>query len=236
MQTTTEQEQLPITWRLNPCVAAEPLLADLLSQNAERGQRAHEVLVGTTLGQLARLGPAQWRSLAGLSLLESKRVHAAFALGRLVETERLPERPSLRRAKDVHAFMCPFLRGLRRECFAALLLDVQNRLLAMHEVSRGTLTSSLVHPREVFAPAIAERAAAVVVVHNHPSGDPEPSQADREVTRRLIRAGKLLGIPLIDHVICGHAQWRSLREVMDFDDGPEIEGPEVEVVQGIGTN
>ena len=161
---------------------------------------------------------AEWKQNAHLSELEAQRVCAAFAIGRAVERSEWPEQPLLRRAKDVHAFMANRLRGQQREVFVALHLNVQNRLQGMNEVSVGTLTSSLVHPREVFAPALSARAAAVLVVHNHPSGDPEPSQADRDVTRRLIRAGRLLGIPLVDHVISGHTRWRSMRECMDFEE------------------
>ncbi len=82
-----------------------------------------------------------------------------------------------------------------------LLLDSRHRLVRRVEVSRGSLNQSLVHPREVFAPALREAAAAILVVHNHPSGDPRPSREDHEVTRRLARAGEILGVPLLDHVI-----------------------------------
>lgn len=92
-----------------------------------------------------------------------------------------------------------------QEVFVSLMLDAKHRLRGFTEVSRGTLTASLVHPREVFAPAIRELAAAVIVLHNHPSGDPEPSAEDLAVTKRLKDAGELLGIPLLDHVIIGAA-------------------------------
>lgn len=125
---------------------------------------------------------------------------------------------SARRAKDVFALLREDYGAAGREYFLALPLDVQNRVIGVHVVSMGTLTSSLVHPREVFQPAILASAAAVIVAHNHPSGDPDPSQADREVTRRLIRCGHLLGIPLLDHVVFGQNEFRSLRTSMDFSD------------------
>lgn len=101
-----------------------------------------------------------------------------------------------------------------QECFVALLLDGKHKLSGIAQVSRGTLTASLVHPREVFSPAIRELAAAVVVAHNHPSGDPEPSAEDLAVTERLRQAGEVLGIPLLDHVVVGSSADRfvSIRE------------------------
>jgi len=100
-----------------------------------------------------------------------------------------------------------------QEVFLSFLLNGKQRLIGFAEVSRGTLTASLVHPREVFAPAFTERAAALIVTHNHPSGDPEPSAEDIEVTKRLKDAGQILGIPLLDHVVVGSAaRFVSLRE------------------------
>lgn len=92
-----------------------------------------------------------------------------------------------------------------QEVFQVLHLNGKQRVFGFAEMSRGTLTASLVHPREVFAPAIREHAAAIIVLHNHPSGDPEPSAEDLAVTERLKRAGELLGVPLLDHVIIGAA-------------------------------
>jgi DNA repair protein RadC len=123
----------------------------------------------------------------------------------------------MRSPRRVHELVAVELRGLERERFLVLLLDGKHRLKRREVVSEGTLTTSLVHPREVFRPAVRESAAAVVVVHNHPSGDPEPSLEDVEVTRRLIEAGRLLGIPLLDHVVVGDGRFASLRERMSFE-------------------
>lgn len=103
-------------------------------------------------------------------------------------------------------------RCARKEHFLVLCLNARRQLLRVETVSVGTLSASLVHPREVFAPAISHGAAAVVAVHNHPSGDPSPSAEDREATRRLQRAGELLGIPLADHVIVSESSFFSFRE------------------------
>jgi len=131
------------------------------------------------------------------------------------------ESPELSELYGSHARMAGAVAGLLRphlenetaERFVALLLNGKHRVMGFAEVSRGTLTASLVHPREVFAPAIRELAAALIVAHNHPSGDPEPSQEDIEVTKRLHEAGKILGVPLLDHIIVGMGgSYTSLRE------------------------
>lgn len=99
-----------------------------------------------------------------------------------------------------------------RECFAIALMDTRNKVLALHIVSIGSLNASLVHPREVMKPAILGNAAAVILVHNHPSGDPEPSREDLAITARLKQVGELLGIPVLDHVILGEQSFVSLKE------------------------
>lgn len=116
-------------------------------------------------------------------------------------------------AGAVAGLLRPLLEQETAERFVALLLNGKHRVMGFADVSRGTLTASLVHPREVFAPALRELAAALIVAHNHPSGDPEPSQEDIEVTKRLGEAGSILGIPLLDHIIVGgRGSFTSLRE------------------------
>lgn len=119
-----------------------------------------------------------------------------------------------RGAASVDAILRPLLEDEPIEIFVALLLDSRHRITGYVEVSRGTLGSSLVHPREVFGPAVRLGASGLIVGHNHPSGDPTPSQEDRDVTLRLIEAGKILGIPLMDHVMIGNPGYASLRELM----------------------
>ena len=128
-------------------------------------------------------------------------------------SEVVRERPGhYREARDVFEYLQPRVMGLEKETFTALLLDSKNRLLREEVVSVGTLTASLVHPREVFRPAIREAAASVIVAHNHPSGDPSPSAEDLDVTARLKSVGKLIGIPVLDHVIVGAGSYASLAE------------------------
>jgi DNA repair protein RadC len=103
----------------------------------------------------------------------------------------------------VYEFIKGKVQGKRRERFVAILLDSKNRVIKTHVVSVGSATASLVHPREVFGPALRSSASSIIVVHNHPSGDPAPSWEDQSVTDRLVAAGELLGIPVLDHVVVG---------------------------------
>jgi DNA repair protein RadC len=121
-------------------------------------------------------------------------------------------RPAVRAPADVAALVAPDLRFQDTERFWILLLNTKNEVLERIEVSRGGLASSPIHPREVFKAAVRHGAAGVILVHNHPSGDPTPSQADLAVTARLGRAGGLMGIPIIDHIIIGDRRFVSLRE------------------------
>jgi len=115
----------------------------------------------------------------------------------------------IRSGSDV-ANLLQTMKGLEVEVFVAVHLDGKNRVKKKNLVSLGSLNSSIVHPREVFCEAVRERAAALIVAHNHPSGDQEPSQEDLEVTLRLVEAGKLLGIPILDHVIIGESYFSFL--------------------------
>jgi len=206
--------------RLRACgadaLASEELIALLLRTGA-RGQPALELarrLLARfgTLDELASAGDAELASLGGLGPAKIGTLRAAFELG--TRRASTPLRPGVRLESptQVFAHFGPRLRPLRQERFLALLLDSRHRLIREVEVSRGSLNQSLVHPREVFAPALREAAAAILVVHNHPSGDPEPSPEDREVTRRLFRAGELLGIRLLDHVVIGARGFQSLSQ------------------------
>ena len=99
-----------------------------------------------------------------------------------------------------------------QEVFGILILNAKNKIVAVHEVSRGVLNSSLVHPREVFKPAVLHNAAAIICFHNHPSGDPEPSKEDIKTTNRLVEAGKIMGIEIFDHIIVGDDGYVSFKE------------------------
>jgi DNA repair protein RadC len=126
---------------------------------------------------------------------------------------KLAERPQIRVPGEAAPLLAQYIGDTDREVFVVALLTVRHRVLGLHTVSVGCLTSSLVHPREVFKPAILAGSAALLLAHNHPSGDPEPSAEDIALTRRLTSAGQLLGIEILDHLILGEAgRFVSLRE------------------------
>ncbi|MBN1772549.1 MAG: JAB domain-containing protein [Deltaproteobacteria bacterium] len=124
-----------------------------------------------------------------------------------------PVLPALRCSAEVYALLGPALVRRRQERFLVVGLDSRNRVIRRHLVAVGSLGAVVVHPREVFAPLLRDRAAAAILVHNHPSGDPTPSGEDLELTRRLVEAGRLLGIPVLDHLVVGRDGYSSLLDL-----------------------
>jgi DNA repair protein RadC len=163
--------------------------------------RAIDEATITELSAIKGIGPAKIAQLK-----------AALELGKRLLAEQNTNAVCFSSAQAVFAYCAPRLQGLRKECFRALLLDAKNRMIREVSVSEGTLTNSLIHPREAFREAIRESAAAVIFIHNHPSGDPSPSRDDLAVTERLKQTGDLLGIPVLDHVIVGNGTYTSLKE------------------------
>lgn len=158
---------------------------------------------GGSLARLASCGIPELRRLAkGIGPAKACELAAAFEVGKRLARQTAEETP-LDTPGKVHAFMGPLLQNLPRESLRVLLLDTRHRLVHEEEVSLGTLNESLAHPREILRPAISHRAYAFVLVHNHPSGDPSPSEADRALTRRIRDAAELMQIHLLDHVIIG---------------------------------
>lgn len=175
-----------------------------------------------SLNALALASVDELRSTSGIGRDKAATLVAAFALARRMEQERREESPVLDNPATVVSFMRETNRLKNVESFQALLLNTRKKLIRTEEVSNGLLDTLLVHPREVFRAAIAANAAGVVLIHNHPSGDPTPSEADIKATRDLIRAGQLLKIEVVDHIIIGSASTQrpkdfcSLRELGHF--------------------
>jgi DNA repair protein RadC len=167
---------------------------------------------GGSLRRLAGLDVAALERVSGVGAATAARVLAALELGRRAAVESPSERDRIRGPADVHRLLGPRLRDLAQEEFHALLLDSRHCVLREALITRGTLDASLVSPREVFRLAVVEGAAALILAHNHPSGDPAPSPDDRAVTRQLAEAGRALGIPVLDHVILGDGRFASLAE------------------------
>jgi DNA repair protein RadC len=145
----------------------------------------------------------------GLSPTRAAQIVATFELGRRFFASE-EEAPVLRGPEDIYAHTADMSK-LKREQFRGLYLDNRQRLVADEIISIGTLTSAILHPREVFRPALTHRAVSVILVHNHPSGKSEPSVEDIEMTRQIYEAGRILGIELLDHVIVGTEGWFSMK-------------------------
>ena len=198
------------------------LLALLLGGSAgghDSLEIAHTALRETgDVSGLARLGPGELCQLPGLGPAKAAAVLAAVELGQRLNAFRLLPGVEIRGPQDVYENFHRRLRWAKREHFFVLLLDARHKVQREVRVSLGTLTASLVHPREVFREAVRDAAAALVLVHNHPSGDPEPSTEDHRVTRRLVEAGKVLGIQIVDHVVVAEQGYYSFQVGGDLED------------------
>lgn len=194
------------------------LLAILLASGSS-GRSALDVAeslyqrFGRSLRRLGTAPLSQLTEVRGIGTARAVAVRAALELGRREAEEVRVEDERITSPRDVYRRFELRLRDLRQEEFHILLLNTQNAVIADMMVTRGILDASVVHPREVFAPALADSASAIILVHNHPSGDPSPSPADREVTRQLVDAGRVLGIPVRDHVIVGNGRYTSFLDL-----------------------
>ena len=151
---------------------------------------------------------------AGITIGHVSKLEAALELGRRMSANQIKEeRPQISTPDEVARLMAPMCKGLDREHFWALALNTKNRLIRIIEVSIGSLNASIVHPRELFKDAVRASAASIIVVHNHPSGDPTPSGADIMLSKRLAKGGEVLGIEVLDHVVIGDPEHSSLRDL-----------------------
>lgn len=165
-----------------------------------------------SLARLASLDVASLEGIPGVGAATAARVLAALELGRRAAATLTEVGDHIRGPADVFARMGPRLRDTPQEEFHALMLNSRHRVIREVLVTRGILDSALIHPREVFRPAVGEGAAGVILVHNHPSGDPTPSAEDRAVTRQLAAAGRAVGIPVLDHIVVGSGSYASLAD------------------------
>jgi len=152
------------------------------------------------------------QKIKGIGATKAEKIQAVFEIARRFSRVELKPGQVLSRSQQVFAHYHYNLRDEKREKFYAVLLDTKNRVIREELVSIGTLNFSLVHPREIFAPAIKESAASVILVHNHPSGDPAPSREDIQITTRLSEVGRIVGIEIIDHIIIGDGCYISFNE------------------------
>ena len=192
------------------------LVAIVLGSGARRSSAldvANELLgaVGGVHG-LTRAGVDELRRLRGVGVARAAQLLAAVEIGRRTLLRAAQARVRLATPREVARFLLPAFGAAPVEQFGVVLLDTRHRVLRTKLLSVGTLDASVVHPREVFREAATGGAAAVVLFHNHPSGDPTPSPDDVELTRRLVAAGQLMGIEVVDHLILADTRYCSLRE------------------------
>ncbi len=167
---------------------------------------------GGNLRRLAELAPGDLVGIPGIGPAKAAQIVAVLEIARRLGEEEFIVGTSFRSSYDVYAHFRERLAAARTERFYAVLLDNKNRKLKEVCISQGSLTASIVHPRDVFAPVIRESAAAVIFVHNHPSGDPTPSAEDIEITRRLRQVGDLVGVRVLDHIVIGKGRYLSLAD------------------------
>lgn len=204
-------------YRKGPASLADAELLAILLGTGTRGQTAldlaRELLSGDgALSKLAGREAGEMKRLKGVGLAKATKLAAAFELSRRLRSRADGGTLSLGSPEAVFARFGPLMEDLKKEEFRVVLLNTQNGYIKDEIVSEGTLSASLVHPREVFRPAIRESAASLILLHNHPSGDPTPSREDVKLTRQLVEAAKLLDLKIHDHVIIGRGRFVSLAQ------------------------
>ncbi len=165
-----------------------------------------------TLRSLAGLSVGDLKQFRGIGDARAVSIAAAFELARRLQSSPDVERRIIRSPSDIAEEFIPALRDLQQEVFIVVLLNSANKIIKEITITKGLLNSSLTHPREVFRHAIVEHAASVILMHNHPSGNPEPSQEDISTTKQIVEAGKVVGIPVHDHIIIAGGNFTSLAE------------------------
>ena len=204
------------------CGAAALSNAELLAILLRSGTRkksvlriAEEILARIKeqgLVGMVHISVAELAKIDGVGKVKAATLQAAIELARRLAVQQSAKIQMITGPEDVARYAMPHYRFEQKEHFAVLLLNTKNHVISMPEVSVGSLSASVVHPREVFRAAIDHAAAAMILLHNHPSGDPTPSREDIAVTERLVKAGKIMDIPVLDHVVLGRDRFISLKE------------------------
>ena len=195
-------------------------LPELLALVIEKGKKGKNVLtiaqnLISHFGNLAKMKEASIEELQevdGIGFATACKLQAVFKLGEKTQNATTKDGQRIQSAKNVFEILKNELGNKKKEYFKVLSLDSRNQLISIDNVSIGTINANLVHPREVFKTAIQHLATSIIVVHNHPSGDPEPSEADLKITKRLIEAGKLIDINILDHVIVTKTRFFSFKD------------------------
>lgn len=164
------------------------------------------------LSAMAHMSPTELSGIHGVGMAKAAAILAAVELGRRLNRQAAEKIEVVHGPEDAAQYAMPRYRFEQKEHFSVMLLNTKNHILSLTDISVGSLTASVVHPREVFQAAIRYAAASMILFHNHPSGDPSPSREDIAVTRRLVKAGELMDIPILDHIILGRERFVSLKE------------------------
>lgn len=173
---------------------------------------SQRILSQYDLKRLSAIDIKQLMKIHGVKSSKASQIAACFELARRLEKFESVEKPQVNSPEDVYRRLYPGMRESRKEIFVELCLDTKNQIIKEDTVSIGSLNANIVHPREVFRTALLESAAHIIVAHNHPSGDPTPSREDAEITKKLLEAGRIIGIDLLDHVIIGDGRHFSMKE------------------------
>lgn len=192
--------------------------SELLAILLRTGRKGEDVLMLSSrllqqfnLKRLSRLSTSALQKTLGIGQAKACQIAASFELARRLA--RFREKPlTIKRSKDVADMLMPEMRALSSEHFKAIFLNNARRVIRVETLFVGSLNESLVHPREIFQRALEENAAGIIVAHNHPSGDPTPSAEDIETTHRIIKAGEVMNIPVLDHIIIADTKYTSLRD------------------------
>ncbi|MBN3037166.1 MAG: DNA repair protein RadC [Candidatus Diapherotrites archaeon] len=200
--------------RLGPESLSDAELLAILMNSGTRGSDvislSQSLLKDLGVPALARASVTELLGFRGIGLAKACRIVACFELSKRSAEGHTPSRFAC--AADAARLLMPRMHSMKKECFVGLYLDSKARLLRREVLSIGSLNASVIHPREVFRPALVEHAAAVIVAHNHPSGDATPSSEDVALTKQLCAAAEVLGIVFVDHLVVGNGSYYSMRE------------------------
>lgn len=190
--------------------------AELVAILLEHGTKGESVVdlsnrLISTFGiqKLNSLSLRELMNIKGIKLAKASKLLAAFELSKRIKSGKLSGK-SIKRPSDIASYYIQKLKDLKKEHFIAVFLDSRNKIINDEIISIGTLNSSLIHPREVFKEAIRNSANSIILVHNHPSGDVQPSDEDIRVNKILVETGELVGIKVLDHLVVGNKRWKSL--------------------------
>ena len=161
---------------------------------------------------LSRLKFSTLKKQLGIGDAKACQIIACFELSRRLSSYTKEKTPLVKNAKDIMNLFCSEMSSLEQEHFKGIYLDSRNRIIYQKNLFIGSLNESIIHPREIFKMALEENAASIILIHNHPSGDPNPSSFDKDMTKELILSGELLGIPILDHIIIGENKYFSFKE------------------------